>query len=533
VGLLLVMACCNAANMLLARSTSREREISMRGALGASRGRIVRQLLTESALLALGGAIGGCVLAYGGIALLARFMPRQGVPWETQLRLDLPVLLFALGTTVIATVGFGLFPALQGARRELVAGTGGDGKGATAGRRHRRMRDSLVVVQVALSIVLSLGAGLLVRSFVNLVRIDLGVNPENLLIAGLAFPRDQSGAVDHQRRFYREALDRLRGIPEVLSVAASSGGLPPFGATRSGLEIPGLTLPPQASALVVFCSDQMLNTLGLPLLAGRGFSIADVESARKVAVVNETFAKRYLGPDAPLARIVSLPALGRLRPTPIADPAFEIVGVVRDALNQGIREPPSPQVYVPYTLRGAESFALVLRTSGDPTRVLRTVRREVAAIDPRVAVTRPITLDAMLQRSYFAQPKFSLFVLGLFSCAGLLLVALGVYGVLAYTVAQREREFAIRMALGGDRGHVRRLVFSTGLRLIGAGMVVGLVAGTLTNRVIASQLWKTSPGDPATIATAVSIVAIIGLLACWVPARRAVRSEPIVALRHE
>jgi predicted permease len=530
VSLLLVIACCNVANMLLARATTREREISIRAAIGASRGRIVRQLLVESALLAVGGLVSGCLLAYAGIAALAGFMPRQGVPWETQIRLDQPVLAFALLAAAVATLSFGLFPALHSARRDLVAGTNIGGKGS-AGRRQTRMRSSLVVAQVALSIVLLLGAGLLMRTFVKLVSVDFGFDPRNLLVMGVAFPPRQNPSVEGQRRFYRQTLERVGSVPGVRSLAIANFP-PPFGGMSSALQIPGIEVPSQPSAFVTFCSEHLLDTVGLSLMRGRQLSAADVDQSHHVALVNETLAKKYFGSDEPLGRTIRLARLATL-PVPVADPTFEIVGVVRDVANQGPRELPAAQVFVPFTFRGPAGLGLVLRTSSEPMRVLTAVRQEIQAVDRQVALVDPGPLEVLIQRVFYARPRFSLLVLGIFACTGIVLVACGVYGVLAYTVSQQSREIAIRMALGGARADVIRMVLGMGLRLVGAGLVVGLAVSAATNRLLVDQLWNTSPQDPMTLTMTVLVVCVIAIFACWVPARRAIRVEPIVALRHE
>jgi putative ABC transport system permease protein len=529
VSLLLVIACCNVANMLLARGTTRQREISIRAAIGASRGRIVRQLLVESALLAVGGLVAGSLIAYGGIAALARYMPRQGVPWETQIRLDRPVLIFALIVAAIATVAFGLFPAAQSVRRDLVSGAG-LGERITAARRQTRMRGGLVIAQVALSIVLLLGAGLLMRTFVKLVGFDMGFDPHNLLYANVAFPPKQKPAAEEQRQFYREALDRIGSIPGVRSVAISNGL--PFGGMDSPLQIAGTAVSPQTRTFVQFASDRLFETMGMPLMRGRSLSATDIERLQHVAVINEAFAKRYFGSDDPLGRIVRLARLATL-PVPVADPQFEIVGISRDVANQGPREQPGPQIFVPFPFRGPAGLTFLIRTSADPMRLVVPLRQEIQAIDRQVAVVEPITVEDLLQRFFFARPRFSLLVLGIFACTGVVLVAFGVYGVLAYTVSQQTREIAIRMALGGDRGDVIRMVLQLGLQLVGAGLVIGVAASFATNRLIESQLWQISPHDPITFVTAILVIVAIGAFACLVPARRAVRVEPMVALRHE
>jgi putative ABC transport system permease protein len=485
-------------------------------------------LLVESAVLACGGLAAGCLMAYGGIVALAGYMPRQGVPWETEIRLDRPVLLFALAAAAVATIGFGLFPALQSARRDAALGANATAR-STGGRRQTRMRAGLVVAQVALSMVLLLGAGLLMRTFVKLVSADLGLNPKNVLFAGIGFPPREQMPPEAQRQFYRSAVERIGSMPGVSAVAVT-GGTPPFAGSSSPLEVPGSAVPPQAIALVTFASDQLLETVGIPVLQGRALSALEVEQQHLVAVVNETLAKRYFE-GAALGRSVRLSALSKL-PVPVADPTFVVVGVVRDVSNQGPRELPMPQVFVPYTFR-AGGLNLVMRTAGEPARFGGAVKREFQSLDSRVALIEPIPLEALLDRVLLARPRFSLLVLGIFASAGVLLVALGVYGVLAYTVSQQTREIAIRLALGGDRGHVVRMVLRLGMQMVSVGLVIGVAVSFATNRLLRSELWGTTPTDPMTFAAAILITLAIGAIACLVPAWRAVRVEPMVALRHE
>lgn len=530
VGLLLVIACCNVANMLLARATVREREMTVRASLGASRGRIVRQLLAESAVLALGGVLAGCFIAYTGINALARLMPRQNVPWETQLRLDQPVLVFALVIAALATFTFGLFPAFHAARRDLAAGAQGGGRGGTASGRQSRLRSALVVAEVALSLVLLLGAGLLMRSFVALTHIELGFDSSNIYVTSVAFPPARTPSPAERKRFFDEAQDRLRTVRGVVSVALSTT-LPPFGGLRTSLQVPGLPLEEQPSTLVQFCSEEYPETIGVTLMAGRQISRADIEESRKVAVVNEALVRRYFAGADPLGRNVRLDRLAKM-PQPVAEPTFQIVGVVRDVANQGLRLPASPHVYVPLSLAGFPPL-LVMRTSTDPDSVANSVREILRAIDPEVAQTQSTSLEAQIQRVFYAQPQFSVVVLGMFAATGVVLVALGVYGVLAYTVSQRTRDISIRIALGADRRRILRMILRSGLSLVAIGIVVGLAASIGTNRLLIRQLWNISPHDPTTLLTAVAIILSIGLLACWVPALRAMRVEPTTALRHD
>jgi putative ABC transport system permease protein len=531
VSLLLVIACCNVANMLLARATSRERELAIRAAIGATRGRIVRQLLVESGLLASGGLIAGAAMAYGGIQSLARFLPPgQGVPWETQLRLDRPVLFFAIVIAAASTFAFGLFPALQSVRRDLAAGTNVAGR-TTAGRRQTRMRSSLVVAQVALSIVLLLGAGLLMRTFVKLVGVDLGFDPAPVLVTGLAFPPQQKASAEAQHRIYRGIADRSAGVPGVTAVAIAAG-FPPFGGLESPFESPGVTLDPSSRALVQFCSEGLPDTLGIPIVKGRGFTTTDVEQRLRVAIVNETLARRYFGSEDPLGRVIRLPRLATL-PQPITDPAFQVIGVIRDVVNLGPREMPAPQVLVPFTLRLPGGFALLVRTAGEPLRTVNALRRELRVVDPQVALANPLALADVIQTSFYLRLNFSLLMLGIFAGTAAVLVGLGIYGVLAYTVSQQTREIAIRMALGGESRDVIRVIVRFGLQLVAGGLLIGLGISFATNRLLTAQLWNTSTNDPLTFAMVILLITVIGALACWLPARRAVRVQPMTALRHD
>jgi putative ABC transport system permease protein len=450
------------------------------------------------------------------------------VPWETQIRLDRPVLLFALAAAAVATIGFGLFPALQSARRDVAVGANATAR-STGGRRQTRMRAGLVVAQVALSMVLLLGAGLLMRTFVNLAQADLGLDPKNVLVAGIEFPPREQLSPERQMQFYRAAVERIRSLAGVSAVALTSA-VPPFGGYSSPLEIPGSAVAPQSAALVTFASEQLLQTVGAPLLQGRGLSALEAEKKQPVAVVNETLAKRYFGGEA-LGRSVRLPALSKLA-VPVADPTFVVVGVVRDVSNQGVRELPMPQVFVPFAFR-ARGLTLAVRMADEPTRLAGLVKREFHSLDSRVALVDPIPLETLLDRVLFARLRFSLLVLGIFACAGVLLVALGVYGVLAYTVSQQTREIAIRLALGGDPGHVVRMVLKLGMQMVAVGLIIGVALSIATNRLLQSELWGATPTDPTTFVGGILITLAIGAIACLVPARRAVRVEPMVALRHE
>jgi ABC-type antimicrobial peptide transport system permease subunit len=303
------------------------------------------------------------------------------------------------------------------------------------------------------------------------------------------------------------------------------------GGMDTPLEVPGAA-PQGSPAMVQFCSEEVIETLGLRLIAGRPMSALEVTSAHKVALVSQKLVSVYFNGEDPIGRTVRVPRVATLKDA-LPDPTFTIVGVVSDVANRGPQQPSAPQIYIPNTIRKSAGYTIVVRTQGDPLAITSAVRRQVSAIDRQIALWPPLSATQMLDRGVYAQPRFSLIVLGMFGVTGVLLVALGVYGVLAYTVSQRSQEIAIRMALGGERGHVLRLVFRMGLRLVGVGLVVGFAASLATNRLLVNQLWQISPHDPITLAAAVGVVLTIGVCACWVPARRAIRVEPIAALRHE
>jgi putative ABC transport system permease protein len=320
-------------------------------------------------------------------------------------------------------------------------------------------------------------------------------------------------------------------VPGVRSAAVANVPAP-FAGMGSALQVPGRETGPQDSTGITFCSEQLFDTIGLTLMRGRVLSAADVESAHHVVVINEALAKKYFAGSEPLGATIRLPRLATLS-VPVVDPTFEVVGVIRDFANDGPRDLPAPQVWLAFPLRGPVGLGFVVRTNTDPTPLIRVVREEVVAVDRQAALIDPTTLDTWMQRVFFARPRFSMLVLGIFACTGIVLVAFGVYGVLAYTISQQTREIAIRMALGGERGHVVRMVLRLGLQLVGVGLLIGTAASLATNRLLENQLWNTSPNDPLTFSTVVAAVLLIAVLACLVPARRAVRVEPMAALRHE
>jgi putative ABC transport system permease protein len=532
VGLLLLIACANVANMLLARATTREKEFAIRTSLGAGQWRLIRQLLTESALLAAGGAGLGCVFAYGGIKAVVAFLPDGAIPHEADIRLNLPVLVFSLGIAALTALLFGLAPALQASRRDVVEPLKDSGKGVSGGFRRGRLRNALVIVEVTLSIVLLVGAGLLMRSFVALQEVDLGLNPNNILVARLPLPRGLYKTAAAKQHFFSQLLARLSTLPGVVA-ATETSTLPPYGGIGSDIEIPGKTHSERWDAIFQLCSEGYFPTLGIRLLRGRTLSEVEVTGARKVAVVNQTLARRYFGDEDPVGRQIKINLLETLPDSPVSNPVFEIIGVVADARNQGIKDPPRPEMFIPYTMTGAFERGILVRTAGNPLVILNSVRHEIWSVDRNVALTMTGSLIDYLKSFSYAEPRFSLILLAVFAGVGLVLVTIGVYSVIAYTISRQTHEIGIRMALGAHRSDVLTMVLGMGLRLVGLGAAAGVLLSVGVSRILANQLWGVSARDPITLAGVIAIVIISGFVACYVPARRATRIDPMVALRHE
>jgi putative ABC transport system permease protein len=533
VGVLLLIACTNVANMLLARAAAREKEMAIRTSLGAGRWLLVRQLLIESLMLAFGGAVLGCLLAYAGIVGVKGLMPQGLFPTEADIRLSIPVLAFSLGVAMFTAVVFGLVPALQTVKKNMAEPLKDSGRGVVGGFRRGKLRSALVICEVALSLVLLAGAGLLIRSFVKLQTVDLGLDPNNILVARLPLPREQYKTAAAKQQFFEALLPRLHALPGVVA-ATETSTLPPYGGIGTDIDIPGKTHTERWEAIYQLCSEGYFRTLGLKLLRGRTLSPAEVSSARKVAVINQTFVNKYFAAENPIGRQIILKGMQKLPDgNAIENPSFEVIGVIADAKNSGIVDPIRPEAFIPYTVTGAFERGILVRTHGDPEALLSAVRHEIWTVDRGVAITLTGTLNGYLRQFSYSEPRFSLVLLSVFASVGLVLVAVGVYSVIAYTVARQTREIGIRMALGAGRRDVLRMVSVMGLRLIAFGAVIGLIASFGATRFIASQLTGVSPHDPFTLMGVVVLMALVGVAACYVPAQKASRVDPLVALRTE
>jgi predicted permease len=531
VALLLLIACANVANLILARATTHEKEFAVRAALGAGRGTLVRQMLVESLLLAVAGAALGIALASVGLTSMVSLMPQETIPAETVIRLNAPVLLFALLTTLLTPILFGLVPALRAARNNLEKQLRTSGRSTCGGSQHGRFHDAMIGAEVALSFTLLVGAGLLMRSFVALRGVDLGMRPGHVLLTRLPLPPEQYQNAAQVQSFYRPLLARVKALPGVTDVAESSA-LPPYGGFSSEIEIPGQTHSEKWNARFQLCSEDYFALLRIKLLKGRVFNATEVNDARKLAVVNETFVRKYFPGVDPVGQHVQLSDLQHY-PDRVADPSFEIVGVVGDVLNQGMQQPVDPEVWVPATVTGSGLRGILVRTSNDPMGLMNEVRREVWATNRSVALTFTGSLESLINLRSYAGPRFGFVVMSVFAGAGLVLVTIGVYSVIAYATARRKHEIGVRMALGAQVRDILRLVLGHGARLALIGVAIGVPVALTLASLMQGQLFGISASDPSTLIAVTALLLLVGLLACYVPARRATRVDPLVALRYE
>jgi putative ABC transport system permease protein len=531
VGLLLLIACSNVANLLLARATTREREIAIRASLGAGRARLVAQLVTESLLLSLLGCGLGCLFAVIGLKGVVLMIPPNSISPTSVIAFSPLALGFAVSVSLVTTILCGWAPALHAVRGELSARLAGSGKGAGGGFRHGRLRSGLVVFEVALSILLLVGAGLMMRTLFALEQVDLGFNPRNILVTRLPFPKGRFETAEQKRVFFTQLIDRISALPGVLA-ATTTSSLPPYGGIRGDVTVPGKTHTERWEALAQLSSEGYFPTLGLRLTRGRVLTRADIDGGRRVAVINQLLAQTFLKDDDPIGRSIKFDVFDRFPDTP-HNAYFEIIGVVADAKNQGLQEPPLPEAFVPFNITGMFNRGLLIRTASSPASYLSSVRREIFAIDTGVALTNTGPLEDFLRQISYAGPEFGLTTLGAFAGIGLVLVIVGVFSVMAYSVSLQTHEIGVRMALGAQHKDVLRMVLKNGLTLIVLGSVTGVVASAALARVMASQIWGVSPTDPTTLIIVVVVVLAVGLAACVFPARAATRVDPVIALRYD
>ncbi|HEX8072781.1 MAG TPA: ABC transporter permease [Pyrinomonadaceae bacterium] len=527
VGLVLLIACANVANLLLARATARQRELAVRTALGASRGRVVRQLLTESLLLSVVGGALGLLLSVWLTDLLVAVSP-AGSPRFEEIRPDARVFVFTCAVTVLTGLVFGLVPALQASRLDLNDALKEGGRGGAESARRNRVRALLMTAEIALSFMLLAGAGLLVRSFVRLRETRPGFNPDGVLTMRLSLPPGKYAQGEPRAQLYRQVCERVAALPGVTAAGAvltmPLGG-DTFSVGRSFIR-EGRPMTPEESANAAYyvATPGYFRALEIPVLAGRGFNEQDTAQAPMVVLVNETMARKFWPGESPVGKRITIWRDEKF--------AREVVGVVGDT-RPALDTPAGAQMYVPYAQDATwGSLTLVVRAQGDPAALAAAARNEVRAFDKTFPVYNVKTMAEVAAASA-AQRRASMLLLSAFAGVALLLAVIGIYGVTAYYVTQRTHEIGVRMALGAQTGDVLRLVLGQGLRLTLAGIGVGLFAALALTRLLASLLYEVSATDPLAFAAGALLLGAVALLACYIPARRATKVDPMVALRYE
>ncbi len=528
VGFVLLIACANVANLLLARAASRSKEIAIRTALGASRWRIVRQLLVESLLLAIVGGGLGLLLAMWGVDLLVAASPAN-IPRVQQVGLDGRVLAFTLLLSALVGIAFGLVPALHASKPDLNDALKEGSRGSTESLRRNRVRSLLVVAEVALSLMLLIGAGLLLKSFMRLVQTDPGFDASHVLTLDIPLGRQRYATPEQQTDFFRRLVERTKSLPGV-AAAGIVNDLPLSGnGDNYTFQIAGRpAAPPGAEPIADYtvASPGYCETLRIPLRQGRLLTAQDNAQAPRVLLISESLARRHFADTNPIGQRLMLDIDNETAPR-------EIVGVVGDVRRAALDTEAAPEFYLPYEQVPERRMNLVVRTTAaDAASMTASVRGAVRDLDKDQLIWQTRTLDQLLAASV-AGRRFNMLLLGIFAAVALLLAALGIYGVMAYSVTRRTHEIGIRMALGARAGDVLKLVIGQGMLLAGAGVALGLIGALAVTRVLTTLLYGVSPTDPLTFAGLALLLALIAFVACYVPARRATKVDPMIALRYE
>jgi predicted permease len=521
VGFVLLIACANVANLLLFRALSRRKEFAVRSALGAPRSTLVRQLLTESVLMAVMSGALGIFLGYLGTRFLAAFA-QTNLPQVADIPMDLRVLSFTVAISVLSGILFGLTPSLQLSRPNLGGTLSDEGRSSTGSRQRNRVRSILVAAQVALSMVLLIGSGLLIRSFMRLRMVDPGFGAKNTLTAKTFLPPAIYPQPADRIAFYRSALQHLQSIPGVEAAAISTAlpVLPTHGAPARFEGEPEVDLGRRTVVFIESISPDYPKAMGMPLVAGRAFTDLDDAQSTPVVMVNQATARRFWPNQDPLGKLVWV---GRF-------PPCQVVGVLADVKNDSLASPTQPEVFFPYPQLASPVLYVSIRSSMDPHSLVSALRAQIVAVNRGQPISDVQTMEERLE-SASAQTRSMMLLIGVFSATALILALVGIYGVIAYSVAQRTQELGIRIALGASSADIFRLVIGNGLRLAVAGTVIGLVASFALTRLMASLLFQTSATDPITFVGSALVFAVVAALASYLPARRAMRINPTDALR--
>jgi putative ABC transport system permease protein len=535
VGFLLLIACVNVANLQLARTTTRRREIAVRLSLGAGRARLIRQLLTENVLLSLFGGALGIAFALGATRLIAILIPQNDVPNEARITVNSYVLLFSFAVSVLTGILFGLAPAIRCSRPDLAASLKDGSRGMSGSIKGQAIRTWLVVAEVALSVILLAGAVLAIRSFTGLLKINPGFQPQRTLMLDVPLDPKRYQTFEQRNTFDRELLENVINLPGVESAAIGNGGLP-FGGPRSTYSLEGQPAAEHKRIVVGLISSEYLQTLGIPLKRGRQMTMQEARNADHLAMINDAAAKLWAGED-PLGRRIKIDLLTNPGTPQVLVPSgsnseLTIVGIMGDTKNQGLRDVTLPAVFVPYTLLAPTSRRLAIRTTGEPLNILNAVRQRVTEMDKQLPLGHPITLQQIIGFET-VEPRFNMALFSCFAGLGLALAAAGIYSVISYDVAQRTHEIGVRLALGASRRDVLTLVLRMVAKVAALGLVVGLCGSVILERVVRFQVFAATSFDVPSAIGVVALLFLISLLAGWLPAVRAGRVEPLIALRHE
>jgi predicted permease len=529
VGLLLLIACVNVSNLLLSRAALRRREMAVRAAIGAPRRRIIRQLLSESLLLAVIGGLLGIAVAAAGLRGIIAMVPPNTIPDEAQIALNLPVLLFALAVSVVAALLFGIAPALQLSGRDILTPLREAGRGNVGSTRQRLLLGSLVVGEVALSVMLLVGASLMIRSLVSIQGKQLSFHPDRILT--LRIPMSDQRYKDPERRaaLLQDVLQRIGSVPAAQAVSIN-WALPPMFTPGWPVTVVGGTQTDTGRVLVHQTDHRYLDTMGIALQQGRFLEAREVNAKQHSAVVNQTFVRRYLSGAPAIGRLLRVPAL-RQAPWNLPDDAFQIVGVIKDTVNQVSSNEIAPEMYLPFTVLNRADRIFVLTSGARAESLDKAVKAQIYAADPSQPVMDDKSMETVLRESAYASPRFNLLLFTIFAALGLILALFGIYGVVSHNVAQQTREIGIRIALGAGFSQVIAMVLTLGARLLVIGVLVGLAASLASVKVLSGLVRNVSAFDPYSFAAVAFLLVAAGLIATFLPARRAARVDPAAVMR--
>jgi predicted permease len=536
VGFLLLIACANVANLQLARTTTRMREIAVRLSLGAGRLRLIRQLLTESILLSLFGGALGVSFALGCTHVISILIPQDYIPNEARITVNSQVLLFSLVASVLTGILFGLTPAIRCSRPDLTDSLKDGGRGSAGSVKGQAMRTWLVVAEVAMSVILLSGAVLAIRGFTGLLKINPGFHPEKTLVVDVSLDPKHYQTLAQRNVFDRNLLEKVANLPGVESAAIGNGGLP-FGGPRSSYTVEGQPRDEDKRIIVGLISSDYLRALGIPLVRGRQLTSQEVADGDHLAMTNQTAAKLWPPGEDPIGKRIKIDLLSNLRVPQVlmpanSNPEVTIVGIMGDTRNQGLRDVVQPAVFVPYTLISPPGRRLAIRTVGEPVKRLNDVRQRVQEMDRELPLTHPVTLQEILGFET-VEPRFNMALFSCFAGLGLALAAAGIYSVISYDVMQRTHEIGVRMALGGTQSVVLKLVLGTVVKVVAFGLLVGLCGSVVLEHLVRFQVFAATSFDAASAIGVISALFLISLLAAWLPACRAGRVDPMIALRHD